>query len=157
MLSHCAMCLEFRLWALSSLFCIFRLWLFSSLITSLGSYSWKVAPFHWQGAYCETIHRTLGERVIASRTLSVSSPVCCLILLYYTQHGLHYLQIAFLLFQINSHQSLKLFEVTVSRIAITPAQKVDICEPCLHILVLMKHPLDDLKNDEITKADIFLF
>lgn len=41
LLSHCAMALEFRLRALSSLFYIFCLWLFSSLITSLGSYSWK--------------------------------------------------------------------------------------------------------------------
>lgn len=25
----------------------------------------EVALFHWQSTYCETIHRTLGERVIA--------------------------------------------------------------------------------------------
>lgn len=29
----------------------------------------EVAPFHWQGAYCVTIHRTLGERVIAFELL----------------------------------------------------------------------------------------
>lgn len=67
------------------------------------------------------------------RTPSISFPVCCLILLYYTQHGLLFLQIAFLLFQINSHQSLELFEVTVSRISVTPAQQVDFCKPCFCI------------------------